>query len=219
MSKIHLEKPGYSRQASFDVTSLFTNVPVKEAVDLAMEMILNDDDSRCFLHAMDLHKLFEYATSYCNFQFDGQDYDQIDGLSMGNPLAPPLAHYFMAMIEEKALNQGLLRPLMWLRYVDDVYVRLSKRDFDQIEDIRKRLNSVHPAIQFTSEIEKGGSLNFLDVKCGITMRKNGKYTTSVYKKPTNTNLYIRWDSAHPESQKLGTFYCLLNNYKKIHFQA
>ncbi|MCP3667719.1 MAG: hypothetical protein GY696_35380, partial [Gammaproteobacteria bacterium] len=67
VNKIRSQKPGYSRQASFDVKSLFTNVPVKEAVDMAVELILNDDDSRCWLSGSDLQTLFTFATSFCNF--------------------------------------------------------------------------------------------------------------------------------------------------------
>ncbi len=81
-------KPGYSRQVSFDVKSLFTNVPVKEAVDLAMEIILKDEDARFPLPANKLKQLFEFATSHCCFQFQEDFFLQIDGLSMGNPLAP-----------------------------------------------------------------------------------------------------------------------------------
>ena len=33
--------------------------------------------------------------------------------------------------------------------------------------------------------------------------------------PTHTNLYVRWDSAHPETQKLGIFRTLLWNAKNI----
>ncbi len=85
-------KPGYSRRVSFDVISLFTNVPVNEAVDLALEIIANDQDPRFRLPLKKLKKLFDYATKFCCFEFNGIFFLQIDGLSMGNPLAPPLAH-------------------------------------------------------------------------------------------------------------------------------
>ncbi len=68
-----------------------------------------------------------------------------------------------------------------------------------------------------SSLSKGKpmALWIISTSCRPTSRKNGKYETTVYRKPTNTNLYVRWESAHPESQKLGTFYCLLQNYKRI----
>ncbi len=208
-------KPGYSRQASFDVKSLFTNVPVNEAVDLALELIDRDDNARFPLPSNHLRKLFEFATSHCAFQFEDSFYLQIDGLSMGNPLAPPLAHLFMIKIEKRALNIGLRIFLTWKRYVDDIYVRLRKRDFLQLDNITERLNQVHPSIEFTAEPEEAGRLNFLQVSIQKETGNHSEYSTSVYRKPTHTNLYLRWDSAHPDSQKLGSFHSLLWNAKRI----
>ena len=50
------------------------------------------------------------------------------------------------------------------------------------------------------ELEKDGKLPFLD----ILISKNTNYLgTSVYRKPTNTNVYLKEHSYHPESIKLG----------------
>ena len=40
-------------------------------------------------------KLLEFATKKSHFIFDGQYYDQIDGVAMGSPLGPVLANIFM----------------------------------------------------------------------------------------------------------------------------
>ena len=90
---------------------------------------------------------------------------------MGNPLAPPLAHLFMEKIENRALELGIqasqrvrFQPLTWFRYVDDVYCRLSHADADMIPQILDFLNSVHPKIQFTVEMESEDRiLPFLEV--------------------------------------------------------
>ena len=53
--------------------------------------------------------------------FDGQHYDQIDGVAMGSPLGPVLANIFMCHFEEKwALNNNA-RPSFWFRQVDDIH--------------------------------------------------------------------------------------------------
>ena len=133
------------------------------------------------------------------------NFDQIDGLSMGNPPAPPLAHLFMVKVEEKALNIALFRPITWLRYVDDIYARLRKRDFDRRDDVLIGLNQIHNCIELTAEPETNRTLNFLEISCTATNKRNGTYATKVYRKPINMNLYVHWDSAHPGSQKLGIF--------------
>ncbi len=221
-SQITQQRPGYSRLVSFDVKSLFTMVPVREAVNLALELIKKDEDSRNWIPLEHLHKLFEFSTSFCNFQFDGVDYDQTDGLSMGNPLAPPLAHLFMVQIENSALNTAIqnernfkFQPLWWKRWVDDIFARITKRDFERLSNIVDFLNSLHESIQFTVETESSGALPFLEVKVSATSRRNGNYETSVYRKPTHTNQYVQWDSAHPPSQKIGIFRTLLTRAKRI----
>ncbi len=42
------------------------------------------------------------------FEFNEQYYQQIDGLSMGNGLAPPLANLFTVKVEKRALDLGLI---------------------------------------------------------------------------------------------------------------
>ena len=207
-------RPGYSRQISFDVKSLFTNVPIKEAVQLALELIRSDTNRRLDIPIPVLQKLFEFTTEYCCFEFMGDFFLQTDGLSMGNPLAPPLSHLFMVKIEQKALNLGI-NFRVWKRYVDDVYCRLNKHDFERIPTILQSLNAIHQSIEFTAEKEENSQLPFLQVLTTKPVGNHKNYDTTVYRKPTHTNLYIRWDSAHPPSQKLGVFRTLLWSAKHI----
>ncbi len=150
------------KQVSFDVESLYTMVPVDEAISCAIHYISSDQDPK---HTHEFpsevwKRLFELCTKHCNFQFLGKHYAQIEGLSMGNPLAPPLANLFMISIEEKALSVGLFSPKIWLRYVDDIYCLLSDDEFDKLDTIVVQLNQVHPSIKFTVETEKNYSLQY-----------------------------------------------------------
>ena len=47
--------------------------------------------------------LLEFATKKSHFIFDGQYYDQIDGVAMWSPLGPVLANIFMCHFEESWL--------------------------------------------------------------------------------------------------------------------
>jgi hypothetical protein len=42
------------------------------------------------------------TTSY--FSFNGQFYEQIDGVAMGSPLSPVIANFYMEHFEERALK-------------------------------------------------------------------------------------------------------------------
>ena len=92
---------------SFDVTSLFTNIPLEETINIAIHTIFENYPNVKFTKK-ELQKLFKIATSETHFIFNNDIYDQIDGVSMGSPLAPILANLFMGYHEkdwiEKAHN-------------------------------------------------------------------------------------------------------------------
>ena len=80
----------------------------------------------------DLKQLFQYATSGTHFFFDGNFYDQIDGVAMGSPLGPVLANIFMGYHETKWLSTfPNSKVLLYRRYVDDIIcVFNSEKDSD-----------------------------------------------------------------------------------------
>ena len=83
---------------SYDVTSLFTNIPLQETIDIAINLIFNHNPN-LNITKKDLKKLFLFATSQTHFIFNSKLYSQIDGLAMGSPLAPVLANIFMGSYE------------------------------------------------------------------------------------------------------------------------
>ena len=80
---------------SYDVTSLFTNIPLQETIDIAINLIFNRNPNLS-ITKKELKKLFLFATSQTHFVFNSKFYNQIDGPAMGSPLAPVLANIFMA---------------------------------------------------------------------------------------------------------------------------
>ena len=73
-------------------------------------------------------------------------------------------------------------PRWWKRFVDDTFVILKQ---DKKEEFLQHINSVNPAIQFTTEEQKqDGSMPFLDIL--VTPQEDRTLTTRVYRKPTHT---------------------------------
>ena len=87
--------------------------------------------------------------------------------------------------------------------MDDAYVLP-----DKIDMILHELNSYHPNIKFTYELESYNKLAFLHVS--VIRANDNKLETSVYRKATCTNIYINWRSHAPLNWKIGT----LRNLKK-----
>ena len=88
---------------SFYVASLFTNIPLKESIDLAVSCITEGNAKLNFAKA-ELLKMFSIATSQAHFLFNGKVFDQIDGVAMGSPLAPVLANLFLGRHENMWLK-------------------------------------------------------------------------------------------------------------------
>ena len=79
---------------SYDVTSLFTNIPLQETIDIAINLSFNHNPN-LNITRKELKKLFLFAISQTHFIFNSKFYNQIDGVSMGSPLAHVLANIFM----------------------------------------------------------------------------------------------------------------------------
>ena len=62
---------------SFDLTSIFTNIPLSEATDIAINLIFENSPDIKFTKR-ELRKLFRIATSETHFTFNGSIFDQID---------------------------------------------------------------------------------------------------------------------------------------------
>ena len=89
---------------SYDVTSLFTNIPLQQTIDIAINLISNHNPD-LNITKKELKKLFLFATSQTHFIFKSKFYNQINGVAIGSPLAPVLADIFMGFNEPKQLNE------------------------------------------------------------------------------------------------------------------
>ena len=166
--------------ASFDIKSLFTNIPLDEAINIATESLFPQNDvSLLGLTSEVFRKLLQFAVKNVLFIFNNQLYQQIDGVAMGSPLGPTLANLFLCHHETKWLTNCPLefKPTLYRRYIDDTFLLF--KDASHIDKFLNYLNAQHSSIQFTSEIETNSMLNFLD----ITIAKiNNSFETSVFRK-------------------------------------
>ena len=79
---------------SYDVTSLFTNIPLQETIDIAINLIFNPNPN-LKITKKELKKLFLFATSQTHFIFNGKFDNQTDRVAMSSTLAPVLANVFI----------------------------------------------------------------------------------------------------------------------------
>ncbi|XP_020905860.2 uncharacterized protein LOC110244043, partial [Exaiptasia diaphana] len=142
-----------------------------------------------------LIELLTISTKDQLFQYDGQLYEQVDGVAMGSPLGPLLANVFMCHIEDILQRKGKL-PSYYKRYVDDTLTIMP--DLDIANEFLHELNQVHPSLKFTMEVESNGMLPFLGIQL---LNKAPNIETKVYVKPTNTGLLLHYQSHVDERYK------------------
>ena len=146
-----------------------------------------------------LAELLYLCTKEIQSMFNDETFIQNDGVAMGFPLGPLLANIFMASLEEEVIPQLTPQLCNWKRYVDDThaYVNPEKVDFSLT-----KLNSYHPNIHFTFELEKNKQITFLDVLVKKTAAN--QIETCVHRKEKSTDLYINRNAHASIEWKIGT---------------
>ena len=163
-----------------------------------MECSSIDNDDLVYLDRTAFRELLELATLDSYFFFNGDIYQQIDGVAMGSPLGPTLANIFMSHMEKKWLRDCPLdfKPVLYRRYVDDSFLLFSSDS--HMDLFLEYLNSQHPNISFTFETENNSILPFLDIKI---KRNPVNFETSIYRKPTFTGLMSKYYDFAPLDYK------------------
>ncbi|XP_072019690.1 uncharacterized protein [Amphiura filiformis] len=129
---------------SFDVVSLFTNVPIDDASKIIGD-ILRDDDTlknRTRMTSDEIVELRKLCLTSTYFKWQGKFYEQKEGQSVGSPLSPITSNIFMEHFETKALDTYLLKPVAWFRFVDDTFV-VWRHGKDELVKFLSHLNNQH----------------------------------------------------------------------------
>ena len=176
---------------SFDVSSLYTNVPVDEAIQEAEDILYSGDlpkppvDKETFITLVELS-----SKDVVMLTHDGY-YRQKDGLSMGGKPAPPLANIWLAKFEPDIRDNAKL----FERYMDDIIREI------KVQEIHAKLeaiNRLHPMLKFTMEKEEDGKIPFLDMEI---IHKDNHLSSTWYVKQTDTGLIMNYHALAPRRYK------------------
>ena len=161
-------------------------------LQLALDyMLSNNPEVNIFKE--DLKKLFQFAISETHFYFNGEIYEEVDGVAMGFPLTYVLANLFMGHQEQHGLIQKeALSVFFYKRYVDDIFCIL--KTSEQADKFLDFLNTRHKNIKFPIEKQLDQKVPFLDVL--IPKTSNNRITRN-YKKSTDTGLLTNYLSFIP----------------------
>ena len=179
---------------SFDVVSLFTNVPLQRTIDIILHKIYTEKKITTKIPRNKMKELLLLCTQEVPFTFNGESYMQVDGVMMGSPLGALFANIFMCELENTIIPQLGNNIKSWTRYVDDTFAYIKP---EMVDEVKTKLNEFHQNIRFTSELEADRKMPFLDVL--IQVNSDNEIETSVYRKKTNTDIYMNWFSYAPFS--------------------
>jgi hypothetical protein len=203
-------KPG-TILGTIDVTSLYTNIPNQEGIEACKKFLNNTRSENDMPSTTSILKLLQYVLTKNNFDFNQKHYLQVGGTAMGTKVAPSFANLFMADFEDRYVYTQSIRPSIWLRYIDDIFLVWNHNE-DELKRFIEHLNSCHPTIKFTAETSTK-QVNFLDTT--VLISSEGKLYTTLYSKPTDSHNYLRFDSAHPKHCKTSLPYSQFLRLRRI----
>ena len=176
---------------SFDVSSLYTNVPLKEAIEDCTELLYSGKYPKPPVDRQTFVELVSLCSENVIMLTQDGYYRQIDGLAMGSPPAPQLANGWMNKFDNLIKGEAKL----YARYMDDILREINK---SEINGKLNEINNLHPALNFTIEREIDSTIPFLDMKIE---RSQGKLSSKWYTKPTDTGLTLNFHSLTPLKYK------------------
>ena len=135
---------------------------------------------------------------------------------MGTVCAPPFSNIFMHKIDillrelANAIAKDNDDPVkLYKCFLDDIFL-VWRGSVEDLQIFLKEINLIHPSIKFTAEFtspyscdiegphdcfcHQARSVPFLDTSVSV---KGGKFSTDLYKKPTDRCQYLLPSSCHP----------------------
>ena len=188
---------------SMDVTSLYTNIPQEEGITTVCNAYERFHSNKPPIPTHFLRDMLRLILQENSFQFNGKHYLQIHGTAMGTKMAVSFANLFMAAVETEILSQSTKKPLVWKRYIDDVF-SLWNISIEEINGFIEQANRYHPTIKFTAEISDKETI-FLDtcVYKGDRFKDTSILDVRTHYKPTETFQYTHFSSCHPPGVSKG----------------
>ena len=91
--------------------------------------------------------------SHNYFEFNNRIYRQKLGTAIGTKLAPAYADLCMGRLEEWLLEASADKPLVWMRFIDDVFFIWTHGE-EKLKHFINFLNSSHDTIKITSKLSR-----------------------------------------------------------------
>lgn len=198
---------------TIDIDSLYTNIITNLGLSAVQEIFSRYPDPN--RPDSEIIQLLKLCLDSNDFSFNGKHYLQISGTAMGQRFAPAYANIYMSEWEREALIKCPLKPLFFLRYLDDIIGAWPHplHTFQQFIDI---LDNHHPSIKlkYTRDPQQ---VHFLDTTVFFSPLKDTQkqIKTKIYFKTTDTHALLHKSSYHPKHTFSGIIKSQLIRFHRI----
>ena len=209
----NLKIPINSFLFTIDVDSLYTNIDINSGLKAVKNIFQKHPDKN--RPDKEILTLLHINLIKNDFTFNGRYYLQIKGTAMGKRFAPSYANIFMAQWEGEALATCARLPLIFLRYLDDIF-GVWQHSEEEFQDFFQHLDSHDPSIRLKSTIHRS-QVDFLDTTVfkGKQFEQSRILDIKVYFKETNTHALLHKQSFHPKHTFRGLVTSQILRFRRI----
>ena len=116
----------------------------------------------------------------------------------------------MGQVKTEFLKRQKRKPLVWIRYIDDVFF-IWTHGKEKLSLFLEDLNNFHSNIKFFHEVNKE-SIHFLDHNIRLS---DGNISTDLYPKATDRHQFLHYTSSNPDHTKSSIVFSQVLRVSKI----
>ncbi|XP_074866010.1 uncharacterized protein LOC142021282 [Carettochelys insculpta] len=121
--------------ARMDVEALYANIPHKDGLQAIRNTIPDATTANL------VSDLCNFVLTHNHFRSGDNLCLQISGTAMGTCMAPQYANIFMVDLEQRFLSSRPLLPLLYLRYIDDIFI-IWTHGIEALEEFHRDFNNL-----------------------------------------------------------------------------
>ena len=191
-----------------DISALYTNMHFDRTIECVKKAFNEHPDPN--RPDKGLIKLLEISLKNNDFNFNGEYFLQVLGTAMGKRFAPGLANLYLLELDDQAINNFPIHPILFIRYLDDIFFIWPDSE-ETLKNFENFLNNLIPDIKINFEFSKN-EISFLDV---LIYTNNGTLHTKTFFKETDTHQLLHTNSFHPKHTFNGLIKSQLIRFKRL----
>ena len=187
--------PPNTKLVAFDIHNMYPSIDNKRGVEVIRNLLNSrttlKPSTDCVIEAL------EICLTCNNSKFAKQNLLQSNDTATGAPNSCSYADLAVSPIRDKVLSasENTFCEILYFGLYRDDDLTLWAGSMERLCQFRDFLNSLDRNLKFKMTVGENDKLTFLDLR--ITL-KNNKLFTTVYSKPTSSQLYLQADSIHPK---------------------